>query len=146
MLNPGVLRIIDVNFNRSKEGLRVIEDIFRFILENDALRKKTRRLRHSLDKVSKEKILKDAILSRDSKNDLGRHTDYLEIKRDNADNIIYINFQRVKESLRVLEEFFKLIIPQRVSNIKKIRYEIYTLEKETLSEWPPLCNPRQKRN
>lgn len=141
-----ILRIVDVNFNRCKEGLRVIEDMFRFILKNDILRKKIRKIRHSLNDIAKEKILKEAILCRDSNDDLGKNTDYLEIKRKNVNSVLYANFQRVKESLRVLEEFFKLIIPCKVSQIKKIRYEIYTLEKETLAFRPPLCHSRQKNN
>jgi len=133
-----ILRVIDVNFNRSKEGLRVIEDIYRFVLENDNLRKKARRLRHSLDSIAEKKVLKEALLCRDSLKDLGRHNDSLENKRSNPINILFINFQRIKESLRVLEEFLKLISPQLSSNIKKIRYAAYTLEKETLKLWPSL--------
>jgi len=142
----GVLRVIDANFNRCKEGLRVVEDIFRFIIKQNALRENLRKLRHALDKIAQEKIIKQAILSRDSKNDLGKKCDSLEINRKNVNSLIYINLQRVKESLRVLEEFFKLIIPKHVSKIKKIRYEVYGLEKEILKKWPPLRNPRQRSN
>ena len=146
MAEEGVLRVIDANFNRCKEGLRVVEDIFRFIIKQNALRENLRKLRHALDKIAQEKIIKQAILSRDSKNDLGKKCDSLEINRKNVNSLIYINLQRVKESLRVLEEFFKLIIPKHVSKIKKIRYEVYELEKEILKKWPPLRNPRQRSN
>ena len=146
MVDKGVLRVIDANFNRCKEGLRVVEDIFRFILKEDSLRKISRRLRHCLDKIAQEEILKQAILSRNSTKDLGKKCDALEIKRKDVNNLLYINLQRVKESLRVLEEFFKLIIPQGVARIKKIRYEIYELEKKILKKWPPLRNPRQRSN
>ncbi len=141
MVDKGVLRVIDANFNRCKEGLRVIEDIFRFILKHDSLRKILRKLRHSLDEIAQEEILKKAILSRNSKKDLGKECDSLELKRKNVNSLLYANFQRVKESLRVLEEFFKLILPQRVPKIKEIRYEIYELEKKILKKWPPLRNP-----
>ena len=146
MLDKGILRVIDANFNRAKEGLRVVEDIFRFILEDNTLRKKTRGLRHGLDALTQENLLKKSILSRDSKSDIGKDTDELETKRDNATNLLYINLQRVKESLRVLEEFFKIIIPKKVTKIKNIRYETYSLEKKVLKKWPPLRNPRHKSN
>ncbi|UCD15604.1 MAG: thiamine-phosphate pyrophosphorylase [Candidatus Omnitrophota bacterium] len=132
MTNKGILRIVDANFNRCKEGLRVIEDIYRFMLEDDSARKRIRKIRHSLDEVANEKVLKDAILSRDSKGDLGKDVDVLEIKRKDSCDILYINFQRVKESLRVLEEFFKLICPRKVEHIKKLRYRVYTAEKDAL--------------
>lgn len=142
MVDKGILRVIDANFNRCKEGLRVTEDIFRFILKQDGLRVSLRKLRHGLDKIAQEEILKQAILSRNSKKDIGQKCDRLEIKRKDVNSLLYANLQRVKESLRVLEEFFKLVIPHRVSKIKKIRYEIYELEKKILKKWPPLRNPR----
>jgi thiamine-phosphate pyrophosphorylase len=141
----GILRTIDVNFNRSKEGLRVIEDIFRFTFDDDILRRKIRKVRHALDALTKGKAIKEAILSRDSINDLGKHIDSLEIKRTSVLNTLYINFQRVKESLRVLEEFFKLIIPKKVAIIKKQRYIIYVLEQKALKKWSPLYNARCRR-
>ena len=142
MVDKGILRVIDANFNRCKEGLRVTEDIFRFILKQDSLRLALRKLRHGLDKIAQEKILEQAILSRNSKKDIGQKCDRLEIKRKDVNSLLYANLQRVKESLRVLEEFFKLIIPQRVTKIKKMRYKIYELEKKILKKWPPLRNPR----
>lgn len=146
MVDKGILRVIDANFNRAKEGLRVVEDIFRFILEDNTLRKKTRNVRHSLDVITQEKILKRAILSRDSKSDIGKRIDKLELKRSDASDLLYINLQRVKESLRVLEEFFKIVIPKKVPKIKTIRYEIYALEKKVLKKWPPLRNPGHRSN
>jgi len=48
-----IYRVIDVNFNRSKEGLRVTEEFFRFVVKDENLREKLRRLRHKLDEVLK---------------------------------------------------------------------------------------------
>lgn len=128
-----LLRVIDVNFNRLKEALRVIEDIFRFVIEDDKLRKSARRLRHELESVAKSKIFKEALLSRDSKSDLGKKTDALELNRKTASDILYANLQRAKESARVLEEFFKIISQPQVKVLKKIRYDIYSLESEFVS-------------
>ena len=121
--------MLDANFNRSKEALRVIEDIFRFVSDNDKLRKKARMLRHSLDKITKNKLFKKAIQSRNSACDLGRKIDTLELGRKTSRDVLYANLQRAKESVRVLEEFFKIISPHQVKLLKKIRYDIYSLEK-----------------
>ena len=109
MPKKNLLRVIDVNFNRSKEGLRVVEDIFRFIFENNILRKKTRELRHALTSIANETFLKNAILCRNSKDDIGKAVDELELKRNSINSILYSNFLSTKESLRVFEEFLKLI-------------------------------------
>ncbi|UCC94954.1 MAG: thiamine-phosphate pyrophosphorylase [Candidatus Omnitrophota bacterium] len=144
-MKKGIVRVIDANYNRCKEGLRVAEDIFRFILQDDALRKRIRKLRHDLDEVAQSPVVKEGILHRDSRADLGRKIDHLEIKRENLSDLIYINIQRAKESLRVMEEFFKIILPSKVATMKKMRYEIYTLEKNILLKWPSLHHLRQKR-
>tara|TARA_B100000315_G_C14454345_1_gene530673 strand:+ start:512 stop:934 length:423 start_codon:yes stop_codon:yes gene_type:complete len=133
-INKGVFRTIDANFNRAKEGLRVVEDLFRFIANNNRLRKKIRHLRHELDNLLTPGLIKNLILSRNSKKDLGRKLDKLESSRGSINDIAYSNLQRVKESLRVLEEFFKLKLPAKTKTVKKIRYEVYTLEKELLKK------------
>ena len=142
MLEKRLLRIIDANFNRCKEGLRVVEDIFRFVFEDDAMRIKIRSIRHSLDAIARQNIIRKAILQRNSKSDLGRRTDFLEIKHRTCVDILYSNLQRAKESLRVLEESFKLISPNRVWRIKRIRYNLYSLEKDIYVRQPHVI--RQK--
>ena len=145
MLDKSVLRVIDANFNRCKEGLRVAEDIFRFVLCDDSLRRKMRSIRHRLDDLAFDKTIKNAISCRDSKRDIGRNFDNLEGKRESVKDILYINLQRAKESLRVLEEFFKLIDKQKASTIKKVRYQIYTLEKQILLKMPHKLSRQKKR-
>jgi len=127
-----ILRVIDANFNRCKEGLRVCEDIFRFILEDDSLRRRIRQIRHGLDAVASGKIIKTAAAMRDSISDLGRNTDALEFKRKNYDDLVYINLQRTKESLRVLEECFKIVDKTQVKPLKALRYRTYTMERDFL--------------
>jgi thiamine-phosphate pyrophosphorylase len=130
VFKQAIYRVIDANLNRSKEGLRVIEDTFRFILEDDHLRKRIRNIRHSLDAFKKKKLFKLAVFTRDSKKDLGSKLDALELNRKNYFDILYINFQRVKESLRVIEEFLKVIYPAKVRQVKKLRYDIYGIERK----------------
>ena len=126
-----LFRVIDVNLNRCKEGLRVSEDIFRFILEDDLFRGKIRIIRHDLDQIISDVHFKDRLLSsRDAANDQGKEIDSLELKRKDIPEILFANFQRVKESLRVLEEFLKIIDVEKVPLVKKNRYLIYEIEKK----------------
>ncbi len=141
MNSKKILRIIDVNLNRCKEGLRVIEDIFRFILEDDHSRRKIRKIRHSLDAIIKKSDFRDKLLlSRNAAKDIGKEIDSLEMKRMNSSELFYSNLQRVKESLRVLEEFFKIIDKTEVKTIKKTRYKIYEIEKNAFKKWSSLRN------
>ncbi|MCF7869826.1 MAG: thiamine-phosphate pyrophosphorylase [Candidatus Omnitrophica bacterium] len=143
MVKKKYLTIIDANFNRCKEGLRVSEDIFRFTAKDDKLRKKIRNQRHKLVKIITPALIQAAIIQRYSKKDLGKKLDSLENDRDNLSDILYANLQRAKESLRVLEEFSKLVDKKNTAKIKNLRYAIYDLEKEITLKWPALSNTRQ---
>ncbi|MCM8832147.1 MAG: thiamine-phosphate pyrophosphorylase [Candidatus Omnitrophica bacterium] len=125
-----ILRILDANFNRYKEGLRVVEDIVRFIFENERLQKKIKKLRHGLDFILAEGEIKNSIFYRQANHDCGKKLDFLEIKRKDYLDILFTNFQRSKESIRVIEEFSKIIFPKYTRMLKRIRYDIYSCEKE----------------
>jgi len=122
-------RIIDANINRAKEGLRVAEEVTRFILNDQALTRKLKDARHKIDAIFK-RIKKDDLLSaRDSAQDVGREISKGELKRNNYSEIFFANIQRAKESVRVLEEFSKIINAQKALNFKRIRYSIYEIER-----------------
>ena len=142
-----IFRALDANLNRSREGLRVIEDYFRFVSEENSMRNSIRRIRHSLKAISSDKkLIKSFIENRDSKNDQGKHLDSLEAKRKDVFDVVYANFQRVKESLRVMEELLKIADKSKVETAKKIRYRVYAVEKQTFKEWAYLRNSGQRNN
>ncbi len=135
-----LLRMLDANLNRSREGLRVLEDFFRFISETNTLRSKARKIRHAMEKLISEKsLIKTMFKERNSKSDLGKEVDLWEMKREEIFDLVYANFQRVKESTRVIEELLKIIDKRKVKLIKNIRYEIYNMEKKTFEKWTYLC-------
>jgi len=132
-----VYRVIDVNLNRAREGLRVCEDVARFILSGKDLAKKIRSIRQSITRTIKvnPEIFRQAISCRDTNTDFGRQADYLEKKRDSVSDTFAANFQRAKEAARALEEFTKLIDKNISNKFKRIRFRIYSLEKETFKKF-----------
>ena len=118
-INKSFLRILDANYNRAKEGLRVIEDIYRFAENNRLLSNKLKQIRHSLEDIVNSRLLVKGILSRNAQKDVGRHDNKLEYKRSNLQDTMLANFQRVKESLRVIEEILKLGFEEKSAAIKK---------------------------
>lgn len=126
-----VNRIIDANINRAKEGLRVCEEITRFILDNQQLTSKLKMIRHNLTSFSESLISRDDLFKeRSSIKDVGRFIKANELKRSGPSDIFFANMQRVKESVRVLEEFSKLINIKAALGFKNIRYKIYEIEKK----------------
>ncbi len=128
-----LFRIIDVNLNRSQEGLRVCEDITRFILNDKKLTGSFKTLRHKIKRVAKKLNAKKGILlleSRNIKKDIGKKIGIGERKRKNILDIFCANIQRTKESLRVLEEVTKLVDKTLPKNFKAMRFRLYELEKK----------------
>jgi thiamine-phosphate pyrophosphorylase len=67
---------------------------------------------------------------RKSLQDVGRRIYINELKRNSYQDIFFANIQRVKESIRVLEEFSKLKNVNAAIKFKEIRYGIYEIEKK----------------
>lgn len=118
------LRLIDANLNRLREGIRVVEDIFRYIYNDKQTASKLKNLRH----LSRIDIYTQMLETRDVENDVLRESIKSEQNRDDLYSILIANFKRAQESARVLEEFSKLISIEDSENFKYIRYELYTLE------------------
>jgi len=126
------IRILDTNLNRCKEGLRVIEDTARFVFNDEQIYKKTRLIRHSTTKYL-DGYYGKMLLSRDSVRDSGRKVS--EQPRINLENITAANFKRVQESLRVLEEYSKIINFDTALKFKALRYKVYTIEKTMMLKY-----------
>ena len=136
MLNSKILRIIDANFNRSREGLRVCEEVTRFVWNSDTLTRSLRSVRHSVTGILKDTPTVCALLleTRDVSLDVGRkERKKSEMKRLGYSDIFSANIERVKESLRVLEEFFKLVDESSSIKFTKLRFKVYEIEKKALS-------------
>lgn len=121
-------RILDANLNRSREGLRVCEDLARFVLKNKYLTGEFRRLRHRLSNTVKLFGFSELLEARNSTGDIGKILSYAKYKRDVRD-IFFANIQRAKESVRVLEELSRVQNTNLSRRIRTIRFRLYHLEK-----------------
>ena len=134
-MQESVLRVVDANANRSREGLRVLEDVARFVLNDEALRAMAKRCRHEVTRCVTA-LRADASrleAARESEGDVGRAGfGGDEHRREAVEEIVRANAHRVQEALRVLEEFSKLDSEGIASQLKELRYSVYTLEKELI--------------
>ncbi len=138
-----IYRILDANLNRAAEGLRVCEEVARFILNDRRLTAQFRNMRHRIFKIFSALLREKLIRKRDSRQDVGRTLLRGELKRSNYQDIFFANMQRVKESIRVLEEFYKLIDKKAAVKLKKIRYHAYEVEKKIAIKLSTLSGIRQ---
>ena len=127
------LRILDANCNRIGEGLRFLEDVARFLLNDANLSRQLKLMRHDLVKYLSE--FGTAMLSeRDTEADVGLGTQLSQ--HQDLPSLVTANAKRVEEALRVVEELAKLPdlrATLRPNDFEKARFNLYTLEKELLS-------------
>ncbi|MBI4387940.1 MAG: thiamine-phosphate pyrophosphorylase [Candidatus Omnitrophica bacterium] len=133
----GFWRIIDANFNRSREGLRVCEDVTRFILDDRSLSSALKSLRHELNQVflrlGKERKL--LLKTREISSDVGKRNWILDQKQGTPETLLESNFKRAEEGLRVLEECTKIVARKLTPRIQALRFQVYELEKKTLTKF-----------
>jgi thiamine-phosphate pyrophosphorylase len=136
-VHPRTLRIIDANLNRICEGLRVLEDVARFVIDDREASRKFKTIRHDLRQAgSRLGIALEK--SRDAANDVGADFDLTHQHEDFA-SIIRANSRRVEEGLRVIEELSKLpgaATLMQCDELKKHRYTVYTLSRDLLLAVP----------
>jgi len=132
-----VLRLIDANLDRLGEGLRVLEDIARFLLDDTELCQQLKTLRHKL--VEDFHPLEPQLLTaRKVREDVGAFMKLPEeVKHKDLPTLVIANARRVQESLRVLEEFARLSNTSLVvkpARFEQSRFTLYELEQKLVSK------------
>jgi len=127
-----LFRLLDANLNRASEGLRVLEDVARFVIDDSALSKELRATRHSLAELARPLDVR-LLSSRDSIADVGRESGMRVGGERDLISVIRANAKRAEESLRALEELARLPELQPsidAAIVERIRYTSYELEKQ----------------
>ena len=107
-MSNNTLRIIDANLNRTGEGLRLLEEISRLILNDAGLTQQLKTLRHDLLREDMA-FHKQLLQARDADEDVGANMEVPgEEKTRSLPTVVVANAKRVQESLRTLEELTKI--------------------------------------
>ncbi len=131
------LRIIDANLNRAGEGLHLLEDVARLVLDDATLTQQLKTIRHQVlrgDWAFNQQLVQ----SRDAEGDVGVETEAPgEAKERELPIMVVANARRVQESLRILEELAKVPSPPPKldpQKFKQARFALYTIEQKLLSK------------
>lgn len=130
--NTDIYRIIDANANRAREGLRVVEEFLRLAKDSADFSARLKDLRHRVTGAVMSMHAGEKLISaRRSDTDVGA-TDPAgpEKERSDLSHLVAANLRRSQEALRVLEEYSKLISGDASADFKRLRFEVYTLEKD----------------
>jgi thiamine-phosphate pyrophosphorylase len=125
-----VVRILDANLNRASEGLRVVEEYVRFVMDDGPLAATYKQLRHDLTQAFAQLATEDRLKARDTVNDVGTQTSTAsEYQRMDIQDVVVANVKRVEQALRVLEEYGKVISPDLGRAAEQVRYRAYEAAK-----------------
>jgi len=131
-------RILDANYNRCKEALRVVEDLLRFSNAKRVLVSSLKQSRHELTQIflKAPRSFKEILRCRDVKKDSTKAIAIQDrSKKIKVEDLLYANFQRSEEALRVLEECMKPLRPSLAAELSCLRFKIYDLEKRTSQQF-----------
>lgn len=133
-MERAVYRIIDANFNRCREGLRVMEEFCRFGLDNKSFSSRAKQLRHSLTRTIGRFDQNTLITCRDSANDVGSSIRVeKQMVRSDLKDCFLAAAKRATEALRALAEASQIIDAEAADEFERIRFDVYTFEKDVVS-------------
>ena len=133
-MNRSAYRIIDANFNRAREAIRVIEDFCRFALNSGPLTSRAKQLRHQLCAAVNTLDTNQLIINRDTVGDVGiGKTADEQLTRSCLDDCFIAACKRLTEALRTLAETAQILNPQTAKTLENLRYTAYTLEKDIVA-------------
>lgn len=143
---PAVTRILDANFNRGREALRVLEEAARFLLEDAELSERLKELRHEL--TAAVTAVATLTADRDTPGDVGTQITHLqEQSRSSVVQVVEAAGSRLSEALRAIEEYAKVLGaegPALAQTVEALRYRGYELVLKVLRRLGPGV-PRQWR-
>jgi thiamine-phosphate pyrophosphorylase len=126
-------RILDANFNRAREALRVMEEYCRFALNCGPLSERAKGLRHELCATVGRLDGGKLIAGRDTQGDVGvGQRSEGQLERATVRDCFTAAARRLTEALRALAEMAQLVDKSVADAVERLRYEAYTLEKDIM--------------
>ena len=132
---PDILRTIDANFNRVREALRVIEDGMRFYRENRHLAERIRNTRREFSREIADTFGTGLGRYRDIGSDFGKDLSQKQVL--SFREILSRNFSRASEGLRTIEEYGKLLCPEKTPVWALFRFKTYEIESDVMASMRP---------
>ncbi len=134
--------MLDVNLNRLTESLKFLEDYVRFEVIDQVALEKIRCLRRDFYQLKKSLPFSDLIAQRRSEVDPGRKSSFDSASRNDDNDLVIANFTRAKEASRTIEEIMRMRKRKLSKVIKRIRFQIYDLEKMLVGKIKKKFDPR----
>lgn len=141
-VNQQILRLIDANVNRGREGIRTAEDYIRFTVGQGVWAARLKIIRHGLTgTINRHFALRDLVCSRNVGTDPLRpesNEPPPSSHGDDARTVALRGLKRAQEALRVLEEFCRSAYPAASVDLSQCRYACYEAEQWLIAVSPAM--------
>lgn len=137
-----VLRLLDANLDRAREGLRVAEDWARFVINRQDLVEQLKDLRQQLGSCHRPAYRQARHTASDGAAGMAHPA---QAERHSSEQVVAANCARAQEALRVLEEFGRRSDPELAQVAERCRYRLYDLETALLADQQRRQRLRQAR-
>ncbi|MFI4915202.1 MAG: thiamine phosphate synthase [Phycisphaerales bacterium JB060] len=135
-------RMFDANVNRACEGLRTLEDLARFLLDDGDLSRRAKEARHAIRTAASSFGPRRLVAWRNTPEDVGTVISTpQEGTRSNAGALATAAGNRVAEALRACEEVAKALAVQSLV-FEATRYEVYEIQRRLISALGGPGSPR----
>ncbi|MBI4581353.1 MAG: thiamine phosphate synthase [Planctomycetes bacterium] len=132
-MEESVARILDANFNRAREALRVVEDYARFVQDDPVGCELLKLLRHDFAGCMRRLPGDELLAARHTPGDVGTTLFTAgEQFRADARDVCTAATKRLVEALRTIEEYGKTVDPDFAAGIEALRYRAYDIEQRVL--------------
>tara|TARA_B100001059_G_scaffold235667_1_gene282170 strand:+ start:1230 stop:2270 length:1041 start_codon:yes stop_codon:yes gene_type:complete len=124
-----IARTIDASLNRLAEGLRVMEDIARYVLDDETLSRSFKQMRHETRRLPERWPSGWLDAGRDVVGDVGTRIDVAdEGTRAGLWDVAVAAGHRSTEAMRSVEELSKTFDSDAAKIVESLRYRLYDLE------------------
>ncbi|MBN1361064.1 MAG: thiamine phosphate synthase [Sedimentisphaerales bacterium] len=132
-MEKAAYRIVDANFNRAREALRVMEEYARFVLNCGLLSGRAKQLRHELSTAIAALDAGSLLAARDTLSDVGVGQKVEgQLARATLKDGFTAAAKRLTEALRALAETIQTEDTKTAATIERLRYDAYMLEKDVV--------------
>lgn len=132
-----VLRILDANLNRAREGLRTAEEYARFVVNNAAALAMLKTVRRGLEGIIEAlgPAAPSLLAARDVPGDIGVEPQ-APAERRTSNDVAQAGIKRAQEALRVIEEYSHLVATSAPALAAQARYALYEAEQCLFAQAP----------
>jgi thiamine-phosphate pyrophosphorylase len=131
-----LLRILDANLNRAREGVRTAEEYARLYVQDATTAAALKSLRRDVQALAASLDSLPLLKHRDVEHDPGTRPQADDVTRASPADVAVAGIKRAQEALRAIEEYAQIAHPPAAPLAAAARYHAYSAEQQLFAASP----------